>query len=189
MTGKTHQLLGLTVGVSVFVSMTEPIYNPATPGFLLVVCHFSALIPDLDRSTAKIWQFIPFGGHIGRIVDPLIKHRNISHSILGVLLFSLFLKLLLLTFPDYWAVDTYIVWVAGVVAYISHLVADMFTVDGIPLLFPIKRFFGLPPKPFEGIRIETGKWFENLIVFPAINVVLLLILLSNWLIIKSVFLK
>lgn len=76
--------------------------------------------------------------------------------------------------------------ILGVTAGLSHLFADMFTNKGIPLLFPYKIFFGLPPKPFDGARVATGKWFENTIIFPAVTLLLIIIVVVNFSLIKAI---
>jgi membrane-bound metal-dependent hydrolase YbcI (DUF457 family) len=75
------------------------------------------------------------------------------------------------TLPVFWSI---------MAAYASHLVADMFTVEGIPLLFPYQHSFGIPPNPLEGVRIVTGKWFENLVIFPIANIALIAVLWGYW---------
>jgi hypothetical protein len=49
------------------------------------------------------------------------------------------------------------------------------TAEGIPVLFPYQRMYGIPPRPFQGVRIITGKWFENLVVFPLVNILFVVI--------------
>jgi membrane-bound metal-dependent hydrolase YbcI (DUF457 family) len=72
------------------------------------------------------------------------------------------------------------VLIASSIAFASHLLSDAFTIQGIPILWPWKRNFGIPPKPFHGIRIQTGQWFENLVIFPLINIILLILIYANW---------
>lgn len=50
------------------------------------------------------------------------------------------------------------------IGYISHLVADTFTREGVPWLFPIPWKIGIPP--FSFLRIETGGLVEKSFVFP-----------------------
>jgi membrane-bound metal-dependent hydrolase YbcI (DUF457 family) len=52
------------------------------------------------------------------------------------------------------------------IGFISHLLADSITEEGVPLLFPISFKFGFPP--IKSWRIVTGKWFENLVIFPSL---------------------
>jgi membrane-bound metal-dependent hydrolase YbcI (DUF457 family) len=67
---------------------------------------------------------------------------------------------------------------AFILGYLSHLIADMFTESGVPLLFPLGYHFGIPPAPFEKARIKTGRWFENLVVYPIVNILLILVVYS-----------
>jgi len=136
-------------------------------------------LPDIDQPTGKLWHYLPFGDTVGKLSNPLLEHRNITHSILGVILVGLGFHYLFKFFPDYWGINTTIVFYAAIISYLFHLLADMFTNQGIPLLFPYKRFFGLPPKPLEGFRVATGKWFENLVIFPAITVYLVIFVLVH----------
>jgi hypothetical protein len=43
---------------------------------------------------------------------------------------------------------------------------DLFTRDGVPLLFPIPLRFGIPPLGF--LRIKTGGLVEKSFVFPVL---------------------
>lgn len=180
MTGKTHQVFGLTVGLGVVLLRGEPQYAPATFAAAAVTSSLAALLPDLDRSSASIWNNIPLGKIFGRIVDPLLKHRNISHSLIGLGLFSWGFWRLVQLAPDNWGIEPRSLTLAFAAAYASHLLADAVTVAGIPIFFPYQKMFGLPPRPFEGLRIITGKWFENLVVFPLFNLLLIGLVISQW---------
>jgi len=189
MTGKTHKIIGITAGASYFLSSHTLSYDPSTLSAVIVAAYFGSLIPDFDNSGSDIWQSIPLGNTAAKTIDPFIKHRNISHSLLGTVIFGILVYLLLNSFPVYWGIDSEYVVISFLIAYFFHLLADMFTIEGIPLLYPWKRYFGLPPKPFDGARIITGKWFENLVIFPVVNIFLIVIILSNWSDIKSILLK
>ena len=52
------------------------------------------------------------------------------------------------------------------IGFVSHLIADSLTVEGVPLFFPLKLNIGIPP--IKKLRIQTGNWIEKFIVFPAI---------------------
>lgn len=186
MTGKTHQIIGISCGLAYYLSIADPVYSPATLAVVVVGSHLGALLPDFDQAGSDIWDSVPLGKIAGKITDPLIKHRNISHSILGTVIIYQLVGLMLSYFPNYWGIDTSIIQTAIIIAYISHLIADMITVEGIPLLFPYKKMFGIPPKPLDGLRIVTGKWFENLVIFPIVDIALITIVWTNWDIIKTV---
>lgn len=180
MTGKTHRIIGLVAGLGYFLVSTESIYQPATLGVVVVASYLGSLLPDADDAGADIWSTLPFGHTIGKIGDPVLKHRSISHSLIGLLAYTYLIYLLLLSFPSYWNVDVWSVVIASGVAFASHLLADTFTVQGIPLLWPWKYKLGIPPKPFQGLRIQTGKWFENLVLLPAVNIILIVIVVFYW---------
>lgn len=91
-------------------------------------------------------------------------HRNLTHSFLGVFLVYHILKFLLYIFLNPQFVNIDIIFASMMIGYISHLVGDALTKDGLPLLFPLKLKFGFPP--FSALRITAGNWIENLIILP-----------------------
>jgi inner membrane protein len=189
MTGKTHRIIGLVTGGGYFLATSSAIYQPATLGAVIVASYLGSLIPDADDASADIWNALPFGHTVGKITDPFLKHRNISHSIVGLAIYTIIVYAILRAFPAYWGISILPVLISSAIAYASHLLADSFTVEGIPLFWPWKRMLGIPPKPFDGIRIQTGKWFENLVIFPVVNIALIIFIVSYWQKIKSLILK
>jgi inner membrane protein len=189
MTAKTHQLLGVSAGLSYFLARTDATYNPATFGAVLVFSYLAALLPDIDQPTGKLWHILPFGDSVAKLSNPFLEHRNITHSFLGMLLVGFGFHYLFSFFPSYWGINTQIVFISALISYGSHILADMFTNEGVPLFFPYKRFFGLPPKPFEGFRVATGKWFENLVIFPSVTIFLIIIVVANLPSLKTILFK
>ncbi len=63
-------------------------------------------------------------------------------------------------------VDMDIVWWAFMIGFLSHLVMDTLTKEGVPWLFPIPIHFGFPPLRF--LRLTTGGFVEKSIVFPGL---------------------
>ncbi|OGD65944.1 hypothetical protein A2215_04060 [Candidatus Berkelbacteria bacterium RIFOXYA2_FULL_43_10] len=189
MTGKTHRTLGIASGTLACAAYAQNSYSPSTLFASLAISYFGSLLPDIDRSASLIWESLPFGKTAGKVVDPFFKHRNITHSLLGLALFNFAVLGLTRIFPDYWLIDANVLFLVFFVSYGSHLVADMFTEEGIPLFFPMKKMIGIPPKPFESVRIVTGKWFENLIIYPAVNVGLILVIVLYWQKIRVILFK
>jgi inner membrane protein len=189
MTGKTHQIIGLTCGLGYYLLRTNPAYHPATLAMVTVFSSIGALLPDIDNPAAKIWDTLPFGHVAGELVNPFLQHRNLSHSFLGLGLVGLLGYRIFFSMPVYWGVSGQAVLFAFLAAYLSHMVADMVTVEGIPLFFPHQHMYGIPPRPLQGIRIETGKWFENIIVFPLVNLALVSLAVSHWAEIKLILFK
>lgn len=123
------------------------------------------LAPDIDQPTAALWRRIRAGSIIGRIIHPLLGgHRYISHSIIGVFLFGYVLSIILSHLGKVLLVDMDVVWWAFMLGFISHLIMDIFTKEGIPILFPLPVNFGLPPVRF--MRIKTAGVVEKSFVFP-----------------------
>lgn len=191
MTGKTHQAAGITAALSFLILVLQKNYEPATLSAVLVGSSLGALLPDIDQPASEIWDKIPILGHTaGKITaKATFGHRNLTHSLLGAIVIGGLIHLLIFKFPDYWGINKNILFYATMISYAVHLLADSFTVEGIPILFPIHRNFGIPPKPLDGIRVMTGKWFENLVIFPALNLVLLSVIYFNWEKIKTILFK
>ena len=57
------------------------------------------------------------------------------------------------------------------IGFISHLIADSLTKEGIPLFFPFKMKIGIPPVSF--MRITTGGFIENVLILPVIAIYLI----------------
>ena len=191
MTGKTHQAIGMTSAATYFIITSEPLYNPATFAAVIVGGSLGALLPDIDQPAAELWDKIPIVGHTaGKIASKVtFGHRNITHSLIGFVLMGYLIYKIIALFPLYWGIDHHELFIAILLSYAAHLLADSFTVEGIPILFPYQKMFGIPPKPFDGIRIQSGQWFENAIIFPLVNIVMLVIFFINWDKIKAILLK
>lgn len=189
MTGKTHQSIGLLAVSAYFLTQAKIEYAPATLSVVLACSYIGSLLPDIDQPAGKLWQDLPLGRVLGKLSDPFLEHRNITHSILGFLLVGIGVRYLLRSFPDYWGLNEFLVFICFMIAYASHLVADMLTEQGIPVFFPYQRMLGIPPRPFQKVRIKTGKWFENLIIFPLTNILTLILVISSWEKIKNILFK
>lgn len=190
MTGKTHRLFGLTAAGAAYLVWTQPHYAPATLAAVLVASHFGSLIPDIDSAAADIWDSVPLGSAVGPVASRFaLGHRGLTHSLLGVMIFGGLLWWLTQQIPAYWGIETPWVWTAFMIGYILHLIADALTEQGIPLLWPNKGMYGFPPKPLHDLRIITGGWFENLLIFPALNLAFWGGIALNWQLIRLYILQ
>ncbi|MEI6477635.1 MAG: metal-dependent hydrolase [bacterium] len=185
MTGKTHQVIGMTAGLASFLIATSPHYQPASLAGVLVVSCIGSLLPDIDQPGSRLWNALPFGHIGGELVNPFLAHRNLTHSFLGYGIVCYGMYRLLLLAPLYWGLGRHYVFIAFAIAYGSHILADMLTVEGVPLLFPNQHMFGIPPHPFQGLRIETGHWFENLLIFPLVNAGFIVVIVHYWSVIRT----
>ncbi len=169
MTGRTHDLAAFTALNYIFV--TQPlIHTSLATAFVAVGANLiGGLTPDIDQPTADLWNRLPAGSIIGRILSPILgSHRMISHSILGTLFFAFVSRFILEHVKSILIVDMNVVWFGFMIGFLSHLVMDLFTKEGIPLFFPIPIKIGFPPLHF--LRLQTGGIGEKSIIFPGLMV-------------------
>ncbi|MEO6508454.1 MAG: metal-dependent hydrolase [Patescibacteria group bacterium] len=167
MTGRTHDVIAFTSLVAIFAySNPPPHLSLATLIVAVGANQIGSLFPDIDQPTSHLWKHVPVGSVVGRILSPLLGgHRFISHSLLGVIIVGMLLMPLLNIIHNVLLVNMDVVWFAFMNGYICHLIADTFTHDGVPWLFPLPIRFGIPP--FKFMRIKSGGKIEKLIIFPA----------------------
>ena len=173
MTGRTHDLAGFTALSFVVSRQGTPDMTLATALTAISANMIGALAPDIDQSTASLWRRLPAGSVWGRLLSPILGgHRMISHSIIGIVLFGFLLSAFLNVLGTVFLVDMNVIWWAFMIGFLSHLLMDSITRDGVPWLFPIPINFGFPP--FRFLRFKTGGIIEKSFVFP------LLILINIW---------
>lgn len=171
MTARTHDLAAITaLGM---VVLAQPVANLTLATLLIAVLanQLGGIAPDIDQPTAPLWRNLPVGHFLGRVIDKGFGgHRFLTHSLLGVALFS-FLAKALLTFlqPVMSHVNSGYVWWAFLIGMLSHLVMDTFTKEGVPWLLPLPWKLGLPP--LRRLRLTTGQAAETLLVFPLLLVI------------------
>lgn len=179
MTGRTHDLAAFTA--LTVVMATEPLHKMT---FATALVAFSAnmiggLAPDIDQPTAALWRRMRAGSVIGRLVQPLLGgHRLISHSIIGLFLFGIFTRFLLDQMKAVLIVDMNVVWWSFMIGFVSHLIADTFTKEGVPWLFPIPFSFGFPP--FRFMRFKAGGLVEKSFVFPMLLITNIVLFYYNY---------
>ncbi len=167
MTGRTHDLAAFTALNYVIATRSPDHISLATAIVALSANLIGGLTPDIDQSTAALWRRLPVGSIIGRVLAPLLGgHRFISHSILGIIIFGLGARYLLRLMGQVLLVDMNLVWISFMIGYVSHLVMDTLTHDGVPWLFPVPIHLGFPP--LRILRMKTGGFLEKSLVFPGL---------------------
>lgn len=120
MFGRTHILIGVAGWVVAAETLGQPLSVES-----LAAAALGSLLPDIDHPRAMLGRRLPGVSHIIRAVA---GHRGFTHSAFAVVLLVLGLNALS---PANWHL-------ALVLGMASHLMADMLTPGGIPLLWPVK---------------------------------------------------
>lgn len=169
MIGRTHDLAAFTALNIVLITQPIPDMSLSTALVAVGACLMGGLAPDLDDSTSEFWQKFPAGTFIGRLLHPLIGgHRLISHSILGLVIIGWIVHYLLGLASTTFLINMTIIWWSFIIGYLSHLLMDSLTVEGVPLFFPIPIRLGF--LPLKSLRLKTGGLVENFFIFPSLLV-------------------
>jgi len=168
MTGKTHDLAAFTALTLVFI-YTKDVPQMSVPTLVtaLGANFIGGLFPDIDQPTSDFWDNFRLGHFVAKVAVPVLGgHRHISHSLIGLVLITFGSAKLLDLLSNIILIDMQIVWLCFMIGVVSHLITDLPTKAGLPLLWPIKWYFGIPP--FKFLRITGGKFIENFIIFPGL---------------------
>lgn len=182
MVGRSHLLVGLTAGVvfdSVFHVSGPPLIGTGNitrdlvidKALFYVMVALGALLPDIDNAHSTLGKKL---GWISKEIQHKFGHRTLFHSLLGLILGSaialgvqqIVTYLLLsrgLSIPARVIGSSHIVFIAVLFGCVMHLLADALTLEGIPLLWPMKKYIGFPP--IRSWRFRTGSWPEHVVVW------------------------
>jgi len=119
---RTHIAVGFLIGLFLL-----QILNPVNQILFIFLMLLGAALPDIDHPESKIGSKI-------KVVGYLFEHRGFFHSLFAVLL----LYLLLLHYIDSASVGVYIFAITA--GYLSHVVTDSITKEGIMPFHPISKF-------------------------------------------------
>ncbi len=156
-----HQLTVLSTSPQLAQALSSPFLMYKTTYYTLVI--LCARLPDIDQDS-RFAQFL--GGH-----------RGFTHSLLGVLLLSLFFAMIVLSLPIVFVMskmnlqpvlfeEVKIAFEAIITGWIMHIAADSITRGGVPLFWPLPTRYGFPPKSLW--RFKVGTIWEDLIVWTMI---------------------
>ena len=138
MTGKNHIKIAFSVSLLTL--------NPVVIGYSIL----GSILPDIDHYKSMISKFI-----IAPYITKVLTHRGFTHSILG------FITVTLTTIITIHRWDI----VAGIaIGYISHIVADMLTSQGVQLMWPKRKRYKFP------FTFSTGSEYES--IFTNVSVIL-----------------
>ncbi|WP_287007318.1 metal-dependent hydrolase [Candidatus Aquicultor secundus] len=175
MLGRTHEVaaVGAVASAAILFPVKDMTFETATLSLLTALV--GGLTPDIDKQGSTIWDKMPAGGCLSRIVHPVFigGHRHITHSFLGMFLFGIGMRALLTVLPFGPGIDGNILFLSFMIAFGSHLFTDMLTKEGVPLFFPLPFHIGLPP--FEFLRLQTNGMVEKLLITPGIIAVVVVL--------------
>ncbi len=131
MNGRTHLMLGLAVALPI-AAITPP--DTALRALVILTGGVGGLIADVDHPKSIISGYLP---GVGGAVQLVASHRGPTHTIMFI---ALLLGLLSVIGAPQWIIA------AAAGGLVSHLLADMLTVAGVPLFMPLsRRSFRLAP--------------------------------------------
>lgn len=153
MMGHTHALIGSCLSLAIAL-VTKTDAN--TTAILLAAGGLAALLPDIDHPRAPLRRRL---GVVGNVAFGSLKHRGLTHTLIALVAIA---SAALTALPG-------AVGLAVAVGYGSHIVADMWTVSGLPVLWPYKKeSYHLLPRP---LRITTNTLPEHLIALGLLVVI------------------
>lgn len=145
---RSHFLAGASLGVWLAAGS-----RPEAVALAAGVAGAAALLPDIDSPRSYIGSRVPASVAVKLVAG----HRGVFHSLLAAAVFGLAL-FFYLRFKAQAYVFLAFSFAAG---YISHLLLDALTPEGVPFLWPAKLRFGLP-------LVGTGGIVERRVVLPAL---------------------
>lgn len=129
MQGRTHLVGGLAVGLAML--SLERLQMPMEEALIcLGAAAVGSLIPDIDTPESKLGHLVK---PLALILNRTTGHRGLTHSPLFIAILYLLLEAIIPGFHD-----PALFFAAGM---LSHLVLDMSSQKGIPLLYPLPYKF------------------------------------------------
>ncbi|UDG79111.1 Inner membrane protein YdjM [Candidatus Ecksteinia adelgidicola] len=138
MTAEGHLIFAIACGIfskkaEITLKLANGDWWHIIPGVLL-----TALLPDIDHPQSLLgqrcrWISIP--------IFYIFGHRKFTHSLLAIFSGIIFFRLLHFPYNWFFPSDTLH---AILIGYLSHLLADMLTPNGISLFWPCRWRFCLP---------------------------------------------
>jgi inner membrane protein len=182
MVGKSHLLIGLTAGVvldsfahvsgpPLIGSGNVPLSLVIDKALFYVMVAIGALLPDIDNARSTLGKKL---GWVSRGIQHFVGHRTLFHSILGLVVgtgiaigFEKLFEYLLASrgyiLPARIISSSHLVIIAVLFGCIMHILADALTEEGVPLFWPMHKYYGFPPNRYW--RFRTGTWPEHVIVY------------------------
>ncbi|QJC31904.1 metal-dependent hydrolase [Enterobacteriaceae endosymbiont of Donacia versicolorea] len=103
---------------------------------IIPISIITCLLPDIDNPKSIIGSKIKIFSYI---INKIFGHRGFTHSLLSVISFGFIIFSINLHF-------NHMIYVKFglIIGYLSHIIADILTPLGVPLLWPYKKKYKLP---------------------------------------------
>lgn len=137
MTAEGHLLFAIASAVFAKNAELTPVLAQGDWWHILPAAILTCLLPDIDHPKSLLGQRLKW---IAKPIARIFGHRGFTHSLLAVFAG---LALLCLNIPADAMLPADVLQ-GMVVGYLSHIVADMLTPAGVPLLWPCRWRFRLP---------------------------------------------
>ncbi len=155
-----NHITGGIVLTGIFTSFWD--INILSKTWYLITCITFSLFPDIDHPKSFIGKiFKP----ISKYIDRNYGHRTITHGLIFFITTIFIIYIIEKTL-----LKTTVYTMIAFFAYLSHLILDMMTVKGIPLLYPFKRNPCVIPANPE-LRFKTGNFQTESIIFCILTVI------------------
>lgn len=177
---RSHRLVSVAAVELGLIATDNFLVNPTSNIVLLFATAVGASLPDIDEynSTVSRKSLINF--------SLFLRHRGITHSLLGWLIFSGGLYFLMNYFmpikikpfivPNYWGS----LWLGLVIGYFLHLLEDSFSNQGVDWLTP----FFVRKNHSKFLHYKVGGPFEHLVTFLASMGIICMTIYWVWILIK-----
>ena len=139
MTAEGHLLFSIACAVFAKNAELTPVLAQGDWWHIVPSAILTCLLPDIDHPKSFLGQRLKW---ISKPIARAFGHRGFTHSLLAVfaLLATFYLKV-----PESWFIPADALQ-GMVLGYLSHILADMLTPAGVPLLWPCRWRFRLPKR-------------------------------------------
>ncbi|AXW88066.1 hypothetical protein AU509_02330 [Lonsdalea britannica] len=161
MTAEGHLLFAVASAIFAKKAELSPALAAGDWWHIIPAAMLTSLLPDIDHPKSVLGQRLKW---ISIPVARLCGHRGFTHSLLAIIAGLYFIHTQL---PTNWPIPGD-VYHAMIVGYLSHIVADMLTSAGVPLLWPCRWRFRFPI-----LQSQKGNQLERMLCSG-------LIILSLW---------
>ncbi|GEM_PF-1176016 len=127
MKGPTHITIGLIVYFS-YLLICDYTFSRSSLGLAVIM----SLLPDIDSPYSMVSRSTIFTQAISEKINVALGHRGPLHSLFFRGVITVILRFL---HTNYYV--SYVSYVTGSLAYLSHIIADAFTPKGVPLFRPV----------------------------------------------------